>query len=269
MQHIKMRSSNNVQKQNLWHNTPVNVPAARTVAERPFPVTRRCRAWQSASSEIGLQVLCLPLQPQFRFQIGAIRGYNTDSNLGPTDCLMPIVRNSPPECVNIPTDCRAAGLILPALPTALQVSQLASVVADRHRVGHDPKKIVNDAQKVVGCYHLILLRAYCLPAWRSQRHAGFARHQARNTTHKPSTSFINILYNLIAKHPVRLKHRNHAVLPCLVAPDLETPYLQCVFNSVSILLNIITLRDLPVQRSSLCRYHNHNTPNFHIDSFSG
>jgi hypothetical protein len=104
--------------------------------------------------------------------------------------LVPMVRNSPPECRSALTSCRAAGLVLLALPTSLQVRQLACVVEDSHRVGHDPQKVVYDAQEVVGVYHLFLLRAYCPEsARRIQRRAVFARRQARNTPRKPAPSF--------------------------------------------------------------------------------
>ena len=75
-------------------------------------------------------------------------------------------------------------LVLSVLLTPLQVVQLASIVEDRHCIGHDPKQIVDQAQKVVGLYHLFLLRADCLPAWRCERHTGFAWRQVRNTPRK-------------------------------------------------------------------------------------
>src|ERR1700678_3436171 len=40
----------------IRYNNSVNVPAVRTVAERPSPVTRRYNVWLRASSEIEPQV---------------------------------------------------------------------------------------------------------------------------------------------------------------------------------------------------------------------
>jgi hypothetical protein len=171
----------------LCDDRGVNVPAIRTVAERPASITWRSRVWPLASSKPGSQVICWRVQTKLHLQFGSIEGYNTNTSLWPTDCVMPIVRNSPSECANTLTDCRATGLALRVLTTSLQVCQLASVVANRHRVGHDPKQIVHDTQKVVGYYHLFLLRACCFLSRCSPRRDSFARHQARYAPRKPAS----------------------------------------------------------------------------------
>jgi hypothetical protein len=169
----------------MAHNNPVNVPAARKVAERPASVTWRCgkssdhdsNAWPCASPEIGPQVILYANRPLW---------YNSDTDsLLLQGCLTPRLRNSPPEGVSLPTSCRAAGLLLPALLTPLQDVQLERVVEDSHRVSHDPTKIVHDAQEVVVVYHLFLLRACCYASARRFPHrAEFARRQVRNTPRK-------------------------------------------------------------------------------------
>ena len=127
------------------------------------------------------------------FHRNAPAWYNRDSSAYRTGCTALVVRNSPPECSNILTDCRTADLHLPVILTPLQVFQLDRVVTDHHRVGHDPDQIVYDAQELVVGYHLFLHRAYCcLPARSSNHRAGPTRYQAHDIPRKPPLSIDSI-----------------------------------------------------------------------------
>src|SRR5579871_3048406 len=161
-----------------WYDVNVNVPVARRAALRPAPVKWRYNVWLCASSELEPQVnLSLPriADVQNALHRARFQWYNNVDGRSSLGCRLTQVRNSPPECSSILTDCRAAGLHLLVILTLLQLFELGCVIADGHRVGHDPNEIVHDTQEVVVLYHLFLLMAY-LPARRLRHRAGLVRH---------------------------------------------------------------------------------------------
>jgi hypothetical protein len=143
------------------YNRGRNVPAVRTVAERPAPVIWRYNVRPCASSGLAPQVN--PRSPriagaQNRPHVGRAAWYNKIDGCSSGGRLSTEVRNSPPECSSILTDCRAAGLHLLVILTLLQHPELGGVITDGHHVSHDPNKIVRDAQEVVSVYHPFLLQ---------------------------------------------------------------------------------------------------------------
>ena len=198
------------------YTTIVNVPAIQKVA---------LTACFSGLLKIGSQVLCLPMRTKFALQSGSIAGYTNSSNLWPTDRLMPIVRKQPARMREHSDGLPGSRLALRVLAASLQVSQLASVVADRHRVGHDPKKIVHDTQKVVGCYHLFVLRACCFLSRCLQRRDSFARHQARYAPRKPASLFLSpLLFSRPPRYAFRRQiHATNGETTRIDQPGITSP----------------------------------------------
>ncbi len=145
----------------IRYNSRVNVPAVRTVAERPSPVKRRYNVWLCAWSEIEPQVSLTtpcPANRRITLYVGRRERYNSFVNV---HGIRTVAERPSPVKWRTTSACNRTSVEL------------------KHQ-------IVNDTQEVVVLYHLFLLGA-CLPAWRRERRAGLVRHQA---PHMPSKPFV-------------------------------------------------------------------------------